>query len=225
LDAEKFGEILDDKLIHVLAAKQLIRELEEGACREKLNESDTKKMIVTLGVTYNLASSHTSFVAVDASINTPTQESMKSVDVNAALGPPPATRSSSSGFGAGPQLYAGSSSNSQFAEQDATLDMLSVSVGSLRAMSVSIENEVASHALMLNNLDNTICLGNNILADLSNQRDTLSSNSYMFSAEYTQAKGRRNLLIILAIIFFPITLLVFLCRFIIMGVTWLRRKF
>lgn len=73
---------INGKLIHVLAAKQLIRELQEGAFRKNLDNVEVEKEVVRLGVSYSLASKHTSFVAVEERRD-PVQGTMTSVDMNA----------------------------------------------------------------------------------------------------------------------------------------------
>eukprot|EP00026_Physarum_polycephalum_P002371 Phypoly_transcript_02377.p1 GENE.Phypoly_transcript_02377~~Phypoly_transcript_02377.p1 ORF type:complete len:896 (+),score=129.81 Phypoly_transcript_02377:235-2688(+) len=82
-------------LVHVLAAKQLIREIEEGAFREIMDSKQQEKEIVRLGVTYNLASKFTSFVAVEER-SSPSFESMEAIDINKAFilkpRPPPYQR-------------------------------------------------------------------------------------------------------------------------------------
>jgi hypothetical protein len=69
VDAEsvRFGrKLLGPLFTHTLAAHRLIRDLEEGIANGKLSEIDQRKKIVKLGEYYQLASSHTSFVAVDS---------------------------------------------------------------------------------------------------------------------------------------------------------------
>jgi len=54
-----------DDLLHKMACKSLIRDLEDGAHDENLSEDEVKGEIVLLGEKYQIASSETSFVAVD----------------------------------------------------------------------------------------------------------------------------------------------------------------
>ena len=66
VESTKFGRKLSEPpFIHTLAARRLIRDLEEGDVKGKRSETDQRKEIVRLGEYYQLASSHTSFVAVD----------------------------------------------------------------------------------------------------------------------------------------------------------------
>ena len=59
----------DSTVVHTLAARKLIRDLEDGtsymhAGKTAPTDDQIRDEIVRLGLTYNLASSHTSFVAV-----------------------------------------------------------------------------------------------------------------------------------------------------------------
>jgi hypothetical protein len=66
VESVKFGK--DESalpFIHVLAARRLIRDLEDGRSNQNVPESVRKAEIVRLGEQYQLASSYTSFVAVD----------------------------------------------------------------------------------------------------------------------------------------------------------------
>lgn len=81
LRAQRDGEVLEfpvtvetvrftdqnaHRLIHTLAARRLITELEDDALvRPALSEAERRAAIVALGETYQLVSLHTSFVAVD----------------------------------------------------------------------------------------------------------------------------------------------------------------
>ena len=66
VESVKFGHKLSEPpFIHTLAARRLIRDLEEGDAKGKRSETDQRKEIVELGEYYQLASSQTSFVAVD----------------------------------------------------------------------------------------------------------------------------------------------------------------
>jgi hypothetical protein len=67
VESMKFGRQLSDPpFIHTLAANRLIRDLEDGNAKGKQPEAVQRKEIVELGEYYQLASSHTSFVAVDS---------------------------------------------------------------------------------------------------------------------------------------------------------------
>ena len=66
VDSMKFGHrISEPPFIHTLAAHRLIRDLEEGNAKGKRPETAQRREIVRLGEYYQLASSQTSFVAVD----------------------------------------------------------------------------------------------------------------------------------------------------------------
>lgn len=66
VESTKFGRKLSEPpLIHTLAANRLIRDLEDGNRKGKRSEAAQRREIVRLGEQYQLASSHTSFVAVD----------------------------------------------------------------------------------------------------------------------------------------------------------------
>lgn len=66
VESSKFGRRLSDPpFIHTLAANRLIRDLEDGGSKGKLPETAQREKIVQLGEFYQLASSQTSFVAVD----------------------------------------------------------------------------------------------------------------------------------------------------------------
>lgn len=66
VESVKFGRNLSGPLfIHTLAAHQLIRDLEDDVTKGELSEIDQRRRIVKLGEYYQLASSHTCFVAVD----------------------------------------------------------------------------------------------------------------------------------------------------------------
>ena len=66
VESAKFGRrISEPPFIHTLAAHRLIRDLEEGDAKGKSSQTDQRKEIVKLGEYYQLASSQTSFVAVD----------------------------------------------------------------------------------------------------------------------------------------------------------------
>lgn len=66
VESAKFGRKLSEPpFIHTLTAHRLIRDLEVGDMKGKLSEVDQRREIVKLGEYYQLASSHTSFVAVD----------------------------------------------------------------------------------------------------------------------------------------------------------------
>jgi len=67
VESAKFGRQLTDPplFIHTLAAHRLIRDLEVGNAKGKDSENDNRKEIVRLGEHYQIASSCTSFVAVD----------------------------------------------------------------------------------------------------------------------------------------------------------------
>jgi len=59
---------LDSNLIHKMACRSLIRDLEEGASKfheEGYSENDIDAEIIRLGLLYQIASSQTSFVAID----------------------------------------------------------------------------------------------------------------------------------------------------------------
>jgi len=66
VESVKFGRRLSDPpFIHTLAAHRLIRDLEEDSAKGKHSEAVQRREIVRLGEYYQLASSCTSFVAVD----------------------------------------------------------------------------------------------------------------------------------------------------------------
>ena len=67
VESVKFGRKLfsEPPFIHTLAAHKLIRDLEDGSAKGKQSETVQREEIVRLGEYYQLASSHTSFVAVD----------------------------------------------------------------------------------------------------------------------------------------------------------------
>jgi len=66
VESVKFGrKISEPPFIHTLAAHNLIRDLEDGSVKGKQSEVVRRQEIVNLGEYYQLASSHTSFVAVD----------------------------------------------------------------------------------------------------------------------------------------------------------------
>jgi hypothetical protein len=66
VESMKFGRKLSEPpFIHTLAAHRLIRDLEEGDTKGKGSETAQRREIIRLGKYYQLASSHTSFVAVD----------------------------------------------------------------------------------------------------------------------------------------------------------------
>ena len=66
VESVKFGRRMSEPpFIHTLAAHRLIRDLEDGRTKGKRSETAQREEIVRLGKYYQLASSHTSFVAVD----------------------------------------------------------------------------------------------------------------------------------------------------------------
>ena len=66
VESVKFGHRLSEPpFIHTLAANRLIRDLEGGGAKGKQSQTAQREEIVKLGEYYQLASSHTSFVAVD----------------------------------------------------------------------------------------------------------------------------------------------------------------
>ena len=66
VESAKFSRKLSGPpFIHTLAARGLIRDLEEGNTKGKRSEAAQRREIVGLGEYYQLASSYTSFVAVD----------------------------------------------------------------------------------------------------------------------------------------------------------------
>jgi hypothetical protein len=66
VESIKFGiDSSSPPFVHVLAARRLIRDIEEDRFQANYPESVRKAAIVRLGERYQLASSHTSFVAVD----------------------------------------------------------------------------------------------------------------------------------------------------------------
>ena len=66
VESTKFGRKLSEPpLIHTLAANRLIRDLEDGTRKGKQSETAQRREVVRLGEHYQLASLHTSFVAVD----------------------------------------------------------------------------------------------------------------------------------------------------------------
>ena len=79
VESAKFGRKLSEPpFIHTLTAHRLIRDLEIGDMKGKLSEVDQKREIVKLGEYYQLASSHTSFVAVDHGEVRPRQQELQS---------------------------------------------------------------------------------------------------------------------------------------------------
>eukprot|EP00026_Physarum_polycephalum_P010569 Phypoly_transcript_10735.p1 GENE.Phypoly_transcript_10735~~Phypoly_transcript_10735.p1 ORF type:complete len:422 (+),score=61.17 Phypoly_transcript_10735:56-1267(+) len=153
--------LIQGKLIHLLAAKQLIREIEEGAFRKTMDDAQQKNEIVNLGVAYNLASKHTSFVAVEERVK-PVEGSMNLVNVN--------------------QL---ASANDIF-----------------RDLSRELENQRE----MLYNIEANISMANESVS---------MGTTYMCAASSIQKKRSYKAiwLIILAIVFLPITLLVIFIYF------------
>lgn len=66
VESVKFGRRPSEPpFIHTLAANRLIRDLEDGNAKGKQSQVTQREEIVRLGEYYQLASSHTSFVAVD----------------------------------------------------------------------------------------------------------------------------------------------------------------
>ena len=66
VESIKFGRrISEPPFIHNLAANRLIRDLEDGNVKGKQSQIAQREEVVKLGEYYQLASSHTSFVAVD----------------------------------------------------------------------------------------------------------------------------------------------------------------
>ena len=66
VESMKFGrKISEPPFIHTLAAHRLIQDLEWGNAKGKRPETVLREEIIKLGEYYQLASSHTSFVAVD----------------------------------------------------------------------------------------------------------------------------------------------------------------
>ena len=66
VESAKFGSKLSEPpFIHTLAAHRLIRDLEDNNAKGKQSEATQRGEIIRLGEYYQLASSHTSFVAVD----------------------------------------------------------------------------------------------------------------------------------------------------------------
>ena len=66
VESVKFGRRLSEPpFIHTLAANRLIRDLERGDVKGKQSQTTQRQEIIRLGEYYQLASSYTSFVAVD----------------------------------------------------------------------------------------------------------------------------------------------------------------
>lgn len=66
VESAKFGrQLAEPSFIHALAAHQLIRSLEDGNANARNSDSAQRREIVRLGEYYQIASSCTSFVAVD----------------------------------------------------------------------------------------------------------------------------------------------------------------
>eukprot|EP00121_Abeoforma_whisleri_P016571 Awhi_evm1s15201 len=125
LDIEEDNKIEGD-MVHKMAARNLIRDLEESSSYMHLNrayfaltDDDVKRQIIRLGCTWGLSSKHTSFIAVDKRIHasaptfTPTT-SYVAYDVQGSCPPPPTTPSSpmapGSGFyGGAPPAYSSNS--------------------------------------------------------------------------------------------------------------------
>lgn len=79
VESAKFGRKLSEPpFIHTLTAHRLIRDLEVGDTKGKLSEVDQRREIVKLGEYYQLASEHTSFVAVDHGEVRPRQTDLQS---------------------------------------------------------------------------------------------------------------------------------------------------
>ncbi|CAG8613698.1 12258_t:CDS:2, partial [Ambispora gerdemannii] len=77
LDVKVDPVTLQGSKIHTLAARKLIQDLEEGASylhadstgKEKVFNNLVKKQIINLGITFSLASRHTSFLAINEKTN------------------------------------------------------------------------------------------------------------------------------------------------------------
>ena len=67
----KFSDKNSLRLIHTLTARRLITDLEDNALALGMTEEHMKAAIVDLGETYQLASRHTSFIAVEDSDDAP----------------------------------------------------------------------------------------------------------------------------------------------------------
>jgi hypothetical protein len=61
----KESDWIEGEFVHQLAARKKIQDLEETSIADSASDEELKKAIVKLGVTYSLASKHTSFVGVD----------------------------------------------------------------------------------------------------------------------------------------------------------------
>jgi len=66
-------------MIHTLAGRQMIRDLEEGTLKDEVK--DHKSRIESIGLRYNLASKYTSFVAVSDNVDDEPQKSLTKVPV------------------------------------------------------------------------------------------------------------------------------------------------
>ena len=78
VESAKFGrKFLEPPFIHTLAAHRLIRDLEDDNTKGKQSEAAQRREIVRLGEYYQLASSHTSFVAVDYGEVLPRHQSLQ----------------------------------------------------------------------------------------------------------------------------------------------------
>jgi hypothetical protein len=63
--AIKESDLIEGEFVHQLAARKKIQDLEETTIADSASDEELKKAIVKLGITYSLASKHTSFVGVD----------------------------------------------------------------------------------------------------------------------------------------------------------------
>ena len=85
VESAKFSRKLSGPpFIHTLTARGLIRDLEEGNAKGKRSEAAQRREIVGLGEYYQLASSHTSFVAVDHGEVRPLQDKSPDSSTTAA---------------------------------------------------------------------------------------------------------------------------------------------
>ena len=81
VESMKFGRRASEPpFIHTLAAHRLIRDLEDGRANGKRSETAQREEIVRLGVYYQLASSYTSFVAVDHGEVSPHRQNPKPIN-------------------------------------------------------------------------------------------------------------------------------------------------
>eukprot|EP00042_Codosiga_hollandica_P058189 m.873868 g.873868 ORF g.873868 m.873868 type:complete len:910 (+) comp59792_c0_seq2:158-2887(+) len=162
------SDYIQGELIHTLAARHLIRDFEEGTSYMHAREGPHRpsaqavvEQIVTLGCKYQLASKHTSFVAVqEQNPDAVLEVALESVVVQNDS-PPSSPRHSiqfSNQANSKAQFYSNSSddeddsSNSDDLADDAKLDSLTRHVANLRMMAAEISDEMSQQHSLLDNL-------------------------------------------------------------------------